>query len=382
MRRNRILACCFAILSAFFFLRAGAGLIDLYVNNAVTYNAWSDSSDSKWETDLISVFPGKQLFLNGNALMRNLFGQREMNKVIKLNNGYLATTFEDLDDFVLEEEADRISYVSATLSGMGVPFLYVATPETIAKYDDQLPAGIEDYGNINIDVMTWRLASNGVPVIDLREELYQDGIDPYSLMYRTDHHWTMEGGFYAFNKINDWICSQTGESASEELLHLDNYDSRTWKQWHLGSRGQRVGRLYAGADDFTLYYPKREMSLTRTEAGEKQAGSFDELVYNEKILESRDLSSMYTYDRVLEPSLGVFSNESAENDLRIMILCDSMGKAVCPFMIAAYHDVYYLDNYYPGGLTASLVEEWQPDVVILMQYPGLLGDNDAYEFSF
>ena len=368
---------------------SAAKLTDHYLNNTPLNHVYdAEKSEGRMlDTDFTASFAGSRFFINLNGLMRRAAGQREMNEVVKLDNGYLAAPMEDLDDWVLEQNADRTAYAAHRLKELGVPFLYVATPETVAPQDSGvftqdglMPAGIEDYGNINMDVFLQRLSGSDADVIDRRACMREEGLDPYQYMYRTDHHWTTEGGFYAFTKIAQWVEEKTGKSVNPALLSLSNYKREVYPGWHLGSRGQRTGRWYAGADDFVLYLPQEDVEVTNERTGE--TGPFSELVISREPLRKRDPDSMYTYDRVLEKSLGQFTDPAAENDARIMILCDSMGEAVCPFLIRGFRNVYYLDSYYPGNLTESLVKEWKPDAVILLQYPGLLKNDFSYEFSF
>ncbi|MBQ9644348.1 MAG: hypothetical protein IJV26_09965 [Lachnospiraceae bacterium] len=387
--KNRYYAVLFLAMLIVLGLGSTAKLTDHYLNNTPLNHVYEPQAGEGrlLDTDFTASFAGSRFFINLNGLMRRAAGQREMNEVVKLDNGYLAGTMEDLDDWLLEQNADKTAYAAHRLKEMGVPFLYVATPETIAPQDSNvftqdgvLPAGLEDYGNINMDVFVQRLSGSDAEVMDLRALMREDGIDPYSLMYRTDHHWTTEGGFYAFTKIAEWVEKKTGKRVDPALLSLDSYQKEVYPAWHLGSRGQRTGRWFAGADDFVLYLPREDVEVVNHRTGE--TGPFSEQVISRAPLAQRDPDSMYTYDRVLEKSLGQFTNPSADNDARIMILCDSMGEAVCPFLILGYRDVYYLDSYYPGNLTQSLVEEWKPDAVILLQYPGLLKNDYSYEFSF
>lgn len=46
-------------------------------------------------------------------------------------------------------------------------FSHVQTPNKINKYDNQLPAGVEDYANENADRLTEALTTDGYSVLDL-----------------------------------------------------------------------------------------------------------------------------------------------------------------------------------------------------------------------
>lgn len=165
---------------------------------------------SEWEVEYISAFWRKHDFLNLNGFMRRLIGQREMNDVIKLNNGYLARPVGYVSDEELEPGAASLANLDRYLAESGAEFLVAVAPDTISKYDPQLPAGMEEYVNEDLDRMIRMLTERGVEVMDFREVIHEDGIDQYTLMYKTDHHWTTRAGFYAYGKLADWIEEKTG----------------------------------------------------------------------------------------------------------------------------------------------------------------------------
>ena len=115
------------------------------------YNEWSVDLGSKFETDIASNFYQKFQFVNFNGWVRNLLGQQEMNGIIKLNNGWLTTVCNYTADETLRECADSFISLKNYLEEQGIAFLYAIPPYTISKYDPQLPEGIYDYGNDNLD---------------------------------------------------------------------------------------------------------------------------------------------------------------------------------------------------------------------------------------
>ena len=57
--------------------------------------------------------------------------------------------------------------------------------------------------------------------------MHEDGIDQYDMMYRTDHHWTTEAGFYAYGILEGYIVEKTGCNVDARVsdinkLHRDN----------------------------------------------------------------------------------------------------------------------------------------------------------------
>ena len=58
-----------------------------WIEDEADYNEWSVELGKKGENDFVNHFCGKKEFVNFNGFVRNMLGQREMNGVIKLNNG-------------------------------------------------------------------------------------------------------------------------------------------------------------------------------------------------------------------------------------------------------------------------------------------------------
>lgn len=369
---NKFHAALFITILAVFSSISIKKLYNFYVYDITDYNEWSVDSGTKLETDFITNFFGKIQFVNFNGAVRSLLNQREMNQIVKLNNGYLAKPIGKISEDILKSNAEEIYELQKQLLMEEIPLLYVITPYSISKYDPQLPAGIDDYGNANMDVFLSYLDKRNVDYMDLRKEIYLDGINQYDLWYKTDHHWTTEGGFYAYTKITERLESILDVSVDETLKNRDNYSVTTYKNWHLGSNGQRTGIYYAGIDDFDLILPEFDTHIRDIEG---HTGTLEELLIDYQPLKNRDYESRYTYDYVLRKSLGRFENLYAKNDKKILIVCDSMGKSVNPFLAISFQEIYTVSA---SKLTEELIKSYQPDVVLLLYYAGQLGSSDSY----
>ena len=347
-------------------------VMDFWIYDKLDYNEWSVTLGSKVETDYISNFLGKMQFVNFNGLMRRVLGQHEMNGVVKLNNGYLVLTYPYASEEMLRNKAENLHTLDLRLKERDIPLLFAICPYTSSKWDPELPIGVEDYGNTNIDRFMDMVSEYGIEKLDFREEMYADGINQYDMMYRTDHHWTTEAGFYAYTKLSKWIQDKTNCEIDARVMELSNYTQTTYRKWHLGSRGQRTGIYYAGIDDFVLITPDFETLLSNGTV----EGTFNDLVINYAPLENREYTSRYTYDYVLGNALGNYKNYMAENDVKVLIVTDSFGKAVNPYMILSYGEVQWCSTM--QGVTQAYLDEYDPDVVIVMYYANAVCEDNVF----
>lgn len=357
-------------------------LVHFYVYNEVDYNEWYADLGNEFETDIASNIYGKMNFVGFNGAVRNLLGQHEMNGVIKLNNGYLQQLLTKSSDETLHEYADNIIGLSDVLEDNGIKMVYASPMYTVGKYDEQLPIGVYDYGNDNLDSFLNYLDEGGVDTIDYRSTMQQDGIEHYSMVYRTDHHWNTRAGFYAYTKLEDYINERLDCKVDDRVGDISQYSTTIYEKWHLGSRGQRTGMFYGGIDDFELILPRFETSIT---AG-GETGSFQDIIIDMSALQQRDLNQRLTYDSVLENARGLYNytNNLAENDVRILIISDSFSEALNPYLILAYKHVSYYYNSDSCYLSAdSIINDYQPDVVVLLYYPALLCEGStAFQFEY
>ncbi len=354
-------------------------LLNYYINDVVSYNEWTPELGNEFETNIASTFYKKMWFVNVNGAIRNVLNQPEMNGVIKLNNGYLLSPINKCSDDKIKEFVDNTVIFNEYLQEKGIQLVYAATPYTCSKYDDELPEGIEDYGNYNIDRLVFGLREAGIDTIDFREEMHNDGINQYDMMYRTDHHWTTEAGFYAYGILEDYIQDKTGCDVDSRISDISNYTVTRYNKWHLGSNGQRTGIYYAGIDDFNLILPDFN---TRLQDANGNVGTMQEMMINTDPLKVKDYTSRYTYDFVLGGTCGHYVNLEAKNNVKIMVITDSFGKAVNQYLALGFKEIFYVYNADAPDVTSELIDSYNPDMVIMMYYSGnIYDDSTAYFFN-
>lgn len=347
-------------------------LVKFYVNDEVDYNEWSADLGSKFETDIATCFYQKFNFINFNGGMRNILGQREMNGVIKLNNGHLMEAYPYVSDEILQQNANGVIALKKYLDEKNIALVYAIAPYASCKYDPQLPEGVVDWGNNNLDRFAEMLKAGGVEPLDFRETMHEDGINQYDMMYRTDHHWNTKAGFYAYLKITERLERSMDCEVDSRIKDISNYTVTTYKKWHLGSWGQRTGAYFAGSDDFDLITPDFETAICR----ENTEGTYESLIIDMSALQNKNPMSRYTYDLTLNHANADYTNANALNDKKILLMTDSMGKAVNPFLIISYAEFHWMQN----GLTSQWIDEYKPAAIVICYYIASMANPEYFKF--
>ena len=152
------------------------------------------------------------------------------------------------------EEQNRVRVWAQTLSEADIPLLYVAYPKKTPRTDNGLPPDLPDWPVLKMNALVQHMEERGVEVLDLRDSF--EALGDYShLFYRTDHHWNIEGGFFAFQTICETLRTEYGVEMDPWYEDASHYNWEVLENWFLGSQGKRVGTLFAGTDDFTVMTP-------------------------------------------------------------------------------------------------------------------------------
>lgn len=352
-------------------------LIKFYVTgeNKSNVNQWNPELEDKLQSDYNSNFAGKFHFINLNGLVRNVLNQREMNGVVKLNNDYLALPIRKSPETILMDNADVVSALAEKLEEKNIDFLYVQAPPKVTESGEELPTGIIDYSNENIDTFLMRLKENNTEYVDIRECFREDNLNVYDYYFKTDHHWNVRGGFYAYNQIVERLEKNLSISVDKDLLNGGNYNFVNFEDWYLGYYGRRTGYFFDGLDDFEVVYPK--FSTFIKDITREKEGTFEEVILNMSTISEKQYESGFLYDVVYGNSLlAQFSNPTAPCKERVVVISDSMGEVVNPFMILTFSDVYSM---HWSAISIDEIERYNPDVVIAILIPGNISTDKYFQ---
>lgn len=332
------------------------------------------------EGNYIEKIDRKSNFLDLNGAFSRLLLHTELNNVVKLNNNMLTLLVDPMET---EEFAQQAGLFRDYLSISGIPFVYIQAPDVLLQDDDpQLPSGYQTFVNENCDILLEQLQEQDIDTLDLRENMRQDNIDPFSIFFRTDHHWTIEGSFYAYTQMIPFLEKYASLGhIDESLFSMDSYYVEVNEDIFLGSNGKRTGVPYAGVDNVTVIYPKEETQFQveyPTEGIDFQ-GSFQEVLINFGEVQNMDYKQLHTRNPyVVYPfhsDYTILRNELAENDLKLFFLRDSFMAPVASFLAQHYKEIHLFDLRY--GSVDLLIEQIamvQPDLVVQINSAAGIGD--------
>ena len=243
---------------------------------------------------------------------------------------------ETTTDYEYESLVDFAGFLNEN----GISMLYVNEP--VSYLDDSIFAenfSVECYSNRNADKLLERLRAAGINTIDLRENIREEGLDPESMFYRTDHHWTVPTGLWASRIMAEGLNKYCGFNIDLSIYDEDKYSFTTWEKCWLGEQGRLVGVTRVGLDDFTEVKPDFPTDYTFKDLGYYR-GTFDNFIDESYYTPENDVYKNMTwhYSYYLHD---VINNNVSQG--KVLMLVDSYNMVTEPFVSLGVHETDKLD---------------------------------------
>lgn len=310
--------------------------------------------------------------------------------VVKLTDHLL--TFADMDAQRLdmtERAEEMVEFARRVKREHRVPLLYVQAPSKLDMA--QLPEGIPDYSGVEADQFLSILEDNGIDTLDLRpafrEEARKDPLAVEEHFFHTDHHWTPAGAFLGYQTLCEKLKKDYRFEIKKEWVDPRQFDRYVFKDAFLGSQGRRVGSLYVGLDDFEIWSPRFSTDFTYVVSlsGVKREGPFAaSLLFPERLSETNYYeTNQYAIYAGGDYLLSRSYNEENPDGKRILILRDSFGCALTPFLSIASGEVMAMDpRQFNGGQDTMLdfVDWLKPDLIVVMNSTGSLEVDKLFPY--
>lgn len=217
----------------------------------------------------------------------------------------------------------------------------------------QAPVADED---IYHDSIVERLSGQAA-VYDLRKTLRAHG-DEY-IFYRTDHHWTSEGAYLAYEQF----------AGSKGLPLFDRSDADEKKVENFYGTSYSKARNYDVVPDTITYYDlPNQLTVYTANADGSESGETGPL-YNTADFETRD-----KYKAFLRGNNG-YSVLEGNGTGSILIIKDSYANAFIPYLVEDYASIGIVDFRYLNEKVDSLIERGGYDeILVLFSFQGFMDD--------
>ena len=308
-------------------------------------------------------FPLRNTLVAVKGTLELISGKGENNGILFGKNGQLAkrlfsmaradgeaATDSDVVDLVHLQNAAR--GINRAAQNADVPFLALLTGRTV---DVASSAFFYPSDSSNAMLETLRQSVEGdVVYLDIVPDYrarYENGEYVY---YRTDHHWTTLGAYYAYEE------TMKAMGRAEEILPMDAFERKPVSTDFYGSLWSAAGMRWVSPDAVEFWVRGNEEAFSVVADGRELDG-----FYNTKWLSKKDHYSAFldgTHDVVT-----ITRKDGAPRE-RLLIIKDSFANALAPFL-AQHFDLVLLNlssTRQDYTNVSALAREYDADAVMLV----------------
>ena len=301
------------------------------------------------ERYLTDQIPLRDSWVTMKTYLELTAGKRESGGVYICKDKYLMDKFTSYSKKQLAANAAALADLQKKLAAEGIPMNTMLAPVAAQVLTDKLPAyaPAADYAAV-LQVLT----DTGIDTVNVFSALSAHSSE--NIYYRTDHHWTSLGAYYAY-------CAWRGVEPSavdwtQEVL-CDNFRGTTWNKVPLPT---------ISAEEITAWYrhPERRVSYND---GQYETDS----IYERRYLEGSDQYAVFLNSNQAQTVIA----GSGENG-RLLLIKDSYGNTFVQFPVEDYAEVHVLDlRFFKGDVTEYAKENGITDVLVLYGTQNFIKDT-------
>ncbi len=312
----------------------------------------------RWMADQIA---GRDSWVGVKAELLRLIGKRE-NRGVYFGRGHtLLQRFAKPSDEALDETIAGILHLQSLLPDLPVSLLLA--PTSAGVYPEKLPAlAVSDDQAAFIRQVARQLAGR-VQLVDVLHDLVQKADEP--IYYRTDHHWTMRGAYYAWSS---WL-SQTGKTAADE----GDYTREIVSEIFYGTSWARAGLYRLPPDAIEVIRPRTPVAVTVRDVA---AGEVTDSLYQPEYLEKRD---QYGYFLGGNQPLLVIEKEAKDPggpERRLLLVKNSYANCMIEFLLRDFDAIHVVDlRFFQDNLAAYARDAAIGEILFLYDVIGFGNDR-------
>lgn len=294
------------------------------------------------ERFLADQFPFRDGWVAAKAYAERFSGRRENNGVYFCAGDTLIPRFEAPDESRVEK---NYALVDTFAQSTGVPVYLALIPGKASVWADRLPKGAPGADEFTYLQQGMRSAAQFVPAYTVLMEHRSEEI-----YYRTDHHWTGLGAYYAYTAL--------AQTMGFDPVALSAYDATVVADDFYGTAYSTSGVRWVRPDSILRYVPDDGITVTGYDPTEPVPGA----LYLPDRLEGKD---KYQYFLGGVQPRCVITTPHIDAP-KLLLVRDSYADGMAPFLTAHFSEIHLIDPRYYRASLAQYIQDNDIDAAVVM----------------
>ena len=308
----------------------------------------SGDYDEKFEAYMDDQFVGRDMWRKLKVAVDRIGGSRLENGVYIGTNGQLLEQIEVADENHLAANIKAIKSFSESQSKIPVRMMLV--PDAANVLNHSLPALAKPEDQTQMFSMVRKDLGDSVEWIDVSTELNKHKTE--KIYYKTDHHWTTLGAFYAFQAAAPSLGIE-GDLSGKYVSYAvsDSFN---------GMLASKSGVNLGEKEQIDISVPTEEdtdLIVDYVDEGKRSTSLYDSSKLKEK--------DQYTVFLGGNSSLLDIRTVSTSTK-RLLLVKDSFANSFIPFLTPYYREIVVVDPRYYSGTINDLMDSYRISEVLFL----------------
>ena len=308
----------------------------------------SGDYDEKFEAYMDDQFVGRDMWRKLKVTVDRIGGSRLENGVYIGRNGQLLEQIEVADENHLAANIKAIKSFSE--SQKKIPVRMMLVPDAANVLNHSLPALAKPEDQTQMFSMVRKDLGDSVEWIDVSTELNKHKTE--KIYYKTDHHWTTLGAFYAFQAAAPSLGIE-GDLSGKYVSYAvsDSFN---------GMLASKSGVNLGEKEQIDIYVPTEEdtdLIVDYVDEGKRSTSLYDSSKLKEK--------DQYTVFLGGNSSLLDIRTVSTSTK-RLLLVKDSFANSFIPFLTPYYREIVVVDPRYYSGTINDLMDSYRISEVLFL----------------
>lgn len=308
----------------------------------------SGDYDEKFEAYMDDQFVGRDMWRKLKVTVDRIGGSRLENGVYIGTNGQLLEQIEVADENHLAANIKAIKSFSESQSKIPVRMMLV--PDAANVLNHSLPSLAKPEDQTQMFSMVRKDLGDSVEWIDVSTELNKHKTE--KIYYKTDHHWTTLGAFYAFQAAAPSLGIE-GDLSGKYVSYAvsDSFN---------GMLALKSGVNLGEKEQIDIYVPTEEdtdLIVDYVDEGKRSTSLYDSSKLKEK--------DQYTVFLGGNSSLLDIRTVSTSTK-RLLLVKDSFANSFIPFLTPYYREIVVVDPRYYSGTINDLMDSYRISEVLFL----------------
>lgn len=319
---------------------------------------------ANFEKYVSDQIPIRDLWIGIKSSSEKLIGKKDNNGVYLGSDGYLLQMFSKPDFGIINGNVDAIN--SFALSNPGVNKYFMLVPNSLKVLEDKLPEYASPENQLDYIEKVKKSLNSDIYFIDIYDTLASKKNE--YIYYKTDHHWTTLGAYYAYEKL--------GSEMSFDTKDRDFYDIKKVTEDFYGTLYSKAGFRNIEPDSIELYTPKKKEEIKLWYYDNEKTG---DSLYKMDNLEKKDKFKVFLDGN---HSLIKISTNSDKHK-KLVVIKDSYANPLVPFLTDHYSEIYMVDlRFYYDDISELINNNGIDDALILYNANTFFEDESISKISW